>query len=223
MSDKKEKHPSYGMVSFSRVQSNQGESLFGSSIKHRNMVRMRVKTAYKKRDLNTDWYSGDQLLLEVDMSQNQFAELITSMNCGDGVPATLRFTTLAGVIEECPEVKVRQRLEDEFKNKTISLMEKFSGMAREIQETVNKKGTILKKDKESISSLLEHMKTELNSNIPFVQKQFNEATDKVVADAKGEIDATMTTLIHNLGVAALNEGKVEIGDRVVPKLEDIEI
>jgi len=87
MIDEKEfKHPSYGQLSFNRVTSHAGVALYGSDLKHNTIIKMELKHSVKRRGINHDWYFGNQTITEVTMSQNQFSELITSMNMGDGVP-----------------------------------------------------------------------------------------------------------------------------------------
>lgn len=83
-------HPSFGMLSFSRAHGGHS-NLFGSSIQHRDTIHMVLKEGTVSRDLNEDWYFGGPEIVEVEMSQSQFAELITSMNMGSGVPCTIKF------------------------------------------------------------------------------------------------------------------------------------
>ena len=83
-------HPSFGMLSFSRAHGGHS-NLFGSSIQHRDTIHMVLKEGTVSRDLNEDWYLGGPEIVEVEMSQSQFAELITSMNMGSGVPCTIKF------------------------------------------------------------------------------------------------------------------------------------
>lgn len=49
-------HESYGMAGFYRLTSSHGHPLFGSSIKHRDTICLRIGTANVKRGLSTDWY-----------------------------------------------------------------------------------------------------------------------------------------------------------------------
>lgn len=115
----KESHESFGMLGFYRS-SVTSANLFGSSIKHQHTIRMTLKKAEKGRSLNRDWYSGRGEIVEVEMSQNQFAEMITSMNVGDGVPVTIR--RLNGkTMEPCPEENRRQEFEKEFELKIKKL------------------------------------------------------------------------------------------------------
>ena len=90
IADDRETHPSYGMLGFSRIAKCEGTPLFGTSMQHSNTIVLRLKAASRRRDLNNDWYFGGKELFEVEMSYSQFAELITSIGVGDGVPVTIR-------------------------------------------------------------------------------------------------------------------------------------
>ena len=76
-------HPAYGMLSFSR-RSGGKQSLFGSSIEHKDVIAMTLRHGEVTRNLSSDWYHGTEVIAEVEMSYAQFAEAITSMNMGSG-------------------------------------------------------------------------------------------------------------------------------------------
>jgi len=108
-----EKHESYGLVGFSRTThggGGDGANLFGCSIKHNHTIVLKIKRATKERSLHDDRYYGGETLIEVEMSPNQFAEAITSMNIGDGMPCTIRYVGRQRMAE-CPEETMRQVFE----------------------------------------------------------------------------------------------------------------
>lgn len=84
-------HPSYGTIMFNRS-NNRVTPLFGSSIKHNNVITMELRHAEIERGLNRDWVYGKAPIAEIEMSYSQFAEAITSFGCGSGVPCTIRYT-----------------------------------------------------------------------------------------------------------------------------------
>jgi hypothetical protein len=84
------KHPSFGMVSFSRCYGT-NRRLFQSHVKNMTTVRLRIKQASVKHSLHQDHTYGEESLIEVELSPAQFAELLTSMNVGDGVPCTINY------------------------------------------------------------------------------------------------------------------------------------
>lgn len=98
---KRQAHPSYGMISFNRESCSPATSLFGSSIKHGNAIRMILFHAEIERGLNKDWFYAKGRIVEIEMSQSQFADAITSLNIGEGVPCTIRFTERDGYIRSC--------------------------------------------------------------------------------------------------------------------------
>lgn len=51
----KETHPSYGAITVNRIQSNIGIGVFGSKIKHNNLVEITISTAELNRELNNDY------------------------------------------------------------------------------------------------------------------------------------------------------------------------
>lgn len=202
MSNKeKETHESYGMLGFYRTQGTP-VNLFGSSIKHQHTIRMTLKKAAKGRSLNRDWYYGEEEIVEVEMSQNQFAELITSLNVGDGVPVTIR--RLNGKhMAECPEESKRELFEKEFESKMIALSSKLKMLTEETERILNDKSAPKKADKELILKQIKMLQQEIESNIPFVASQFNEQMDKTVTEAKAEVEAFVMNKVHSLGIEGL--------------------
>ena len=106
------KHPAFGMIGFSRV-SGRENTLFGSSIKHNDRIVMQLKHGTQDRHLHEDCYYGHGLITEVEMSYSQFAECISTLNVGDGVPCTIRFTEKDG---EIPYIKENKSKREQFRN-----------------------------------------------------------------------------------------------------------
>ena len=112
----KTSHPSYGTLAFSR-RTGGATPLFGSSIEHRDTIAMTLYHANVTRGLHEDHVYGNKAIAEVEMSYSQFAEAITSMNMGSGVPVTIRWTEKDGKIPPCDFVSKREQFADEFKEK----------------------------------------------------------------------------------------------------------
>lgn len=210
MFENKEKHPSYATLQFSRVTSSGVKPLFGSSIKHRDTIVMRVRKASLCRHLNEDYIFGDKEIIEVEMSQSQFAEAITSMNMGSGIPVTLTYTQVEGVIEDCPYFDKRMQFENEFADKNKKQNELASSLIKETQKLFEEKKTFNKSDKENIINMLYKLNQEIGSNTEFMYKQFNEQMDKTTLEAKGEIEAFMQNKINSIANLALVERKDEL-------------
>lgn len=201
-----DKHPSYALLSFSRV-SGRGQTLFGSSIQHDNTIRMKVKPAKLERNLNTDWFLSDgREFLEIEMSYSQFAEAITSMNMGEGVPVTLRY--LNGDEIERPDFKnKRLEFENEFQERMDVIEKKLKQLTEQSEEILTNKKSINKGDREQILNQIKMLQQEVRSNIPFVLSCFNEQMDKTVKEAKAEVEAFTQHKMQSLGFEKLEELK----------------
>jgi len=199
-----EQHESYGMIGASRI-SGTNRNLYGSSINHSNTISLRIKKGEKERDLNRNWYFGKELLIEVEMSQTQFAEMITSINMGDGIPCTIRHFSGYGEIEDPPEVSQRQIFEKEFSDDIRSVNELIKDDKNIIKELLLKKGGISIKERKEISDHIDKIIQAITRSIPFVQRSFNDAMDKTVNEAKGEVEAFTLNRILSFGIKGIEE------------------
>ena len=195
-------HESYGMLSFSRVQHGGNTHLFGSSIEHRDTIQMSLTRGRVSRQLNTDWYYGGDEIVRVEMSGNQFADLITSMNVGSGTPVTIR--RLGGrSMEEPPYTSPAKVIYDEF----VEELSAHSGEALELiakaKALFEQKKAPTKKDKEDILDTLNQLSLYMSSNMPYQVKQFQNMMDKTTTAAKAEVEAFVTNRVLTLGQQAL--------------------
>lgn len=206
--DKIEKHESYGLLSISRATTTPARNLFGSSIKHTHLICLRIARGSKRRSLNQDWYHEEDYLLEAEMSATQFADAITSLNTGPGVPITLTFVEGKGV-EHCPEVNVRREIQEEFKAKCEEMSKELVVLQEQIDTILDKK-SILVKDREELRSAVDTLICQIANNMPFIHSQFNEAMDKTSTEAKGEIEEFFNHAIHRFGLEKLKERLSEL-------------
>ena len=149
------------------------------------------------------------MIAEVEMSYSQFAEAITSMNIGTGVPVTVRWTEKDGKIPPCDFVSKREQFEDEFKTQRKNATRVSEELIQEVTELFNQKGTLKKADKEDILRKLNKLKMDIGINTDFIVNQFNEQMDKTVMEAKGEIEAFYQNKVNTIASAALVEHREE--------------
>lgn len=209
-------HPAYGMVRFSRVHGGGKHRLFGSALaEHHTYITLTVMKGERAHDHGQDWYYAGQPLIEVELSSAQFAELLTSMNVGSGVPCTVRQVQdkrVAPLPDEPVEV---ERVRDSFK-------EKMQGLTAQLQSLTDKAEALLKKaptaeERKEAAGLLRRIIQEVSQNAPFMLSQFQEASEKISTAAKAEVDAFLTHAAVQLGVKALREQAAARPDR--PLLE----
>lgn len=199
--EKEFKHPSFGMLGFSRVNGNSGY-LFGTNVQPDNYIEMRLYTGRMKRDDIEDDFYPDDNILTVKMSPVQFSELITSMNYASGVPCTI--TSFNGKkVEQAKNIENRKTFSARSFNDKMS---KFAASINKNMTTAEKliaKKNLSKKDQEELRMMLYGIQKELISDIPFFRQMFQEEMDKIVVDAKAEIDAAMQHTVTKAGIKAL--------------------
>lgn len=198
------KHPSFGQLYFGRVNGN-GTDFYGSELNQDHFIVMEVTESEIKRELSRDWYyAGGKTLIRVRMSSGQFAEAITSLNQGGGVPCTVemvdgqRRDKFPG--NESRKEFVHRKFEDRMKEFGDTIREK----QKDAKELVKKK-TLSKQDIHDLTHHLEWLTTEVERNIPFFAKCFQENMDEVVHEAKLEVENAIQHKISVLGLNALHE------------------
>ena len=219
-----ETHESYGVMQISRVSVSPPTNLFGSSIRHSNMISLKISEGKKYRDYQADRYMDGETLIEVAMSATQFADAITSLNVGCGTPVTLSYVKgdqwnekTRRHREPCPEVNIRKLANQELKNEMACLGERVDELTKDAKEILERKGTTIKSDeKKKLLQDLMFVAQEIKSNIPFAHDCFNRSVNKTVIEAKGEIDSTLQAMREKLGDKVLaGQGQIEI-----PMLEE---
>jgi hypothetical protein len=204
------RHPSYGVVQFMRTGGGSGR-LFGSAVKrHGSTIRLTVCPASYQHDLGRDWIHGDlDAIVEVEMSATQFAELLTSMNVGSGVPCTIRRRMdddgKQHRIEDPPDEEVEaERVRGYFRETMEKLADRLTELTDQVSKTLDKK-SVTKKDRENIRSITRLIVQDVRSNFPFVAESFQRVMDKVVASAKAEVDAFIAHMVTVTGLQTLRE------------------
>jgi ElaB/YqjD/DUF883 family membrane-anchored ribosome-binding protein len=205
--DNAETHPSFGVVSLSRGQwSGGGVQLFGSPLEaHQTTIALRVCRADRSHALGSEWIHGRDAIVEVLLSPMQYAELLTTMNVGQGVPCTIRHVQ-GEDIPELPRLTTeRANVKDEFKHEMRDLGDRLDKFASEATEILTKRGDIKKTEREALHQRIKMLIQDVRSNMPFMLEQFDKATDRVTTAAKADIDAFVTTAVTMLGFDKLEE------------------
>jgi hypothetical protein len=209
MSEREEiKHESYGLIGFSRI--NGSARFYGSELQQDNYIEMKVYHSVVDRELSREWYHVDEHIpiIRLRMTSGQFAEMITSMNRGMGVPCTLE-SIQGKQIEKLPEIENRKEF---VHRKFLDRMKEFAKTIRDKQTKVKeivKKKTLSKEDVRELILHLEYLTQEISDNIPFFAKCFQETMDEVVYEAKLEVENAIQHKLTVLGMEKLEEIKTE--------------
>lgn len=204
-------HPSFGAISLGRISSSGAHPMYGSSVKHRNTIRLTVSHSECKRMLSGDWYSPRGKIVEVEMTQNQWAELVSSVGLGAGVPCTIKW--LDGPVEEPPFQSKVGQFQAEFQEKMDGAFASASEAIEKAEGLLEKK-SVTKANREELLRLLHSIQAAVKSNAPFVYKQFNEQMEKTTTEVKGELEAWQLNRVVELAAMGLaNEAaSIELPD-----------
>src|SRR5476649_1943819 len=118
MDEQREQHSSYAQISASRVTcGGNGLACYGSKLRHNRYINITISESELIRSINTDRYLAHKQLISVRLTENQFAQFITSMNIGGGTPCTLD-RLIMKAIPEPPFHDEVSTVKNEFKQKT---------------------------------------------------------------------------------------------------------
>lgn len=200
--------PYQALISIGRVSSSSC-LLWQSNLNHQHYIRLTISCAHEN---NSDGYSmlmdGPEIV-EIYMSEMQFAQAITSMNCGLGTPATLG--SLCGFSIPGP-----QSIEDDkaahrenIKRMTSKGLEDLA----EIREVINgwakeKKRPTLKE----VTDVLKSLDIELSripGNFAHIETLLNDRMEERVVQAKSEVNAHVQSTVTQLGLQSLEQLRIE--------------
>lgn len=217
-----EEHPSYGMVGFSRITGNPGR-LFGSPLRsHESFVTLRVSHGQRIHELGYDrFYSGIRgNVLEVILSAGQFSELLTTMNIGSGIPCTIRYINGEEIPKPPEDVELEvEKVRKGFKKDLKDIVAQIKKDREKLEELLSKK-TLSKADKDTISWMVAKVEQHVEANMPFMLRQFEEASETVVKHAKAELDSFVTSNVISEGLRAIKERAEAKVPELPPKKEE---
>lgn len=193
VSQKFDKEPYMAMAGFSRVSGR--TNLHGVDYPSGHFIVLRVYQGKVLRETTSDFYMSDHRapIVEVAMSEVQFAQLISSFNIGDGVPCTFKARPVEGA----------EIIQIDMPSAAESTEEKFTADVREtakdavdatkqalvlLNEILAGK-TVSKAQVREIQAAVETVDRELDRNLPFILKRADEAIGKRTLKSKAEVEA----------------------------------
>lgn len=195
--DKTYRHPSYGVIKFSRISGF--TELFHSATKHQHFVSLRIKRAILSDHSGYERVYGREELIEVYMTESQFARAISSLNSANAVPCTIQHILRERV--EQPEG------EDKRKSHVDMIQEKLDGKLRAMSELGDQIAAWRREKKRPTLAELEELGKQIHriaghfeSDMPFYAQIFEEHMETVLNDAKTEIEAHMMATAGRLGI-----------------------
>lgn len=184
-------HPAFGMIGASRVSSTPGAALFDSDVVHQHYVVLKIDRAVRKRDLNHDWIhsGGFGKIVEVAMSEAQWASLISSMNTA-GVACTLRRTEVDGRL---PDLEFESRL-------AVSHAETREAAHRAF-DAIKEARDAYEQHKTAANLRNLHFAIEnAPANVDFAAKSLTKHAENVVQKSRADLEAMVIQLAKQRGI-----------------------
>lgn len=192
-SDSRASHPAYGEISASRFTCSPGVSLYGSDFLHGNAISITIRRSELHRSLSRDHYMMGDELIEVMVSEAQWASFVSNFNAG-GTPCTLSAINRRSVPAIPPPVDVSEKYVDEM-----------HGTVKDVAERLRKLATDPRLPKWAVKEA-EHVHMQLTNSTGFIAEQFAEHIEETVEAARVEINAHAVNAVHRLGLEALAGG-----------------
>lgn len=182
---------------------------FQSDIPCNEFIQITIKTAEVTRHLNRDWVMGDKILCQVKLTPMQWAEMLTLMNYGDGVPCTIQYTEKDGYIKFKDEEDKLDLLLKETDEKVDKGKEYIKNAESKIINLANEKKISKKVAEELLFELGEADSCFGGHSIDFIKQQAREHIENMAIQAKANITAYVDSKIYTTGIQELEKLKLE--------------
>lgn len=201
-------HSSYGLIAISRCTGNPG-SFFGSPLEsHESYITIRIGKGEWIREGGYDRFFGSMRgeYIEVRMTASQYAELLTTMNVGLGVPCTIMCRD-GQQIEKPPRVQTEAEVSRKHFHTNAQRIGDLFGALHAKVAVILAKPSLVKADRLAILSLVTEAVRHFDSNADYHLTLFEEACDRVVTAAKAEADSFLTHTMMAKGLEAMRAAK----------------
>jgi hypothetical protein len=195
------KHPAFGAVGVFRTTGGHS-TLFGSDFDHHAYMTLRISRNEVHRHLSNDWYHPREEIIEIAMTESQWATLVSSPNVGSGVPCTIQH--IMG--KQMPGIPKPETRTEQFGREIKATMQKSLDALDETMASIDSMG-LPKGKAETLKAQIRGARMQLASNAPFVADQFDEHMEGTVEKAKAEVHGYMTGALMRAGLTHL-EGVV---------------
>lgn len=184
--EKRVSHESFGYIRASRVSGQ--TRLFDSGLQHQHYITITIGQADQIRSFHQSHVYGKNELMQIAMTEAQFAQFITSMNVGSGAPCTLQRMNGKRVAEPPADINTKETYEAEVKEKCAKIAKSLDKAMTDAQALV-KKGKAGKGELEAVLGALRQAHQDVALNFPFMQQMMAENLEKLVQQAKADINA----------------------------------
>jgi hypothetical protein len=206
----REAHPSFGMIGISRTSGN--ASLFESEIRHQYYLSIRIKEAVRLIDGTHTHIHGGKELIEINLTEAQFATLMTQPNHGDGVPCTIHYSIadknepwthprfMSRPYPPAPE-RFEKKFHKEAGERAKIISDNLADLEKEIDSFLSgdlkaNKGTL-----NILKAKVSSARQQIDQNIPYVLHTAEEQLEKKISAAVIEFEGYINQSLQQKGLA----------------------
>jgi hypothetical protein len=199
------KHESFGAAVVVR-QTGGDRFMFRSDVPHPTRISLRIQRADLHRRLHEDGHFADESLVEVQFSELQWAQLLSSIGQGNGVPCTIAYVG-SKRMEDCPGRDTYGMLKAETKAKADRALKTVDRIVKRLAEIAGEK-RITKAMIAEIAALAATASTEVRANMPFVTAMVEEAAEQTKMAAQAQVDGFIQDKIVQLGLEGITTTQI---------------
>jgi hypothetical protein len=164
--------------------------------------------------LSRDWAFAKHEIVEVALSEAQWATFVSSFNQGSGVQCTIQSREGVGDVPQLPPPDRTDKFKAEANEDMANIAAELAALRKKVAENV----AGLSKTKQA--ELLEHVdkaQRAVGDSLPFVAKQMEEHMENVVEAAKSEVHGYINAQINRAGLQALGGTSADVLALEAPK------
>lgn len=196
-------HPSFAQIKASRVSaSGRGIHLYDSDFKHNHFITIEINTSELRRGLNRDWHRERNHIVELAMTESQWATFVSSLNVGSGVPCTLQ--NLNG--KPVPGLPAPKKQNEQFHYEMLDLLKDTLQDVETLRQKIEE-SSLSKTKKEEINRIADKIGRELKKNLPYVANSFGRHMENMFEKAKQEIHGYIGSTLQRIGIKNAEEKK----------------
>jgi len=208
-----ETHPSYGVIGVSRV-SGRGV-LFGSEVQHQHFIKVTISEARRVVNPPREFVMSEQELVQIYMTDAQFAQMITSPNQSDGVACTINrciddsgkpwVTSYGGRPDPPTPEHYTQKYKDVMGKRAGMISEHIAKAKTHIDALMNGTEKPTKGNLKALQDALHMAQMNFDKNIPYVMEEMSEGIEKKVSTAKSEFESYVAHSLQSKGLEHLSQ------------------
>lgn len=188
-----------GIINISRISGGSSNRFVGSTVPSDTAIRIQIRQAEKYSDeFNKEKFYSKSNIVEVEMTPNQWAELITTLNYGTGTPCTITRVGGEEIHQTYETESVFEYYNDKLKDRFLDVQSGFEESFKDAKEILDNKKSITKADRDTIRRAYNQLERFFGDSAPFMQKLFKEDIQKHTVDAAIAFKNDMDSIIKSL-------------------------